>query len=175
MKSSTDSYHQWREEMGAPFIPTQENSVTFIFNLISDEQNPFRAVREKPRSLWSLIFGTKGVMTFVLLWVAFHSGAWYTCSACLSCHFPAEALSKACWHATKQNTCSSHFPYSSYLSVSEAILTTPSQNQIRNLESRDTAVPPGPKWPTGYQGPNMSQNKTDERFQHLLKRGGMTS
>lgn len=35
MKSSTDSYHQWREEMGAQFILTQENSVTFIFNLIS--------------------------------------------------------------------------------------------------------------------------------------------
>lgn len=33
----------------------------------------FKAVREKSRPLWSLIFGTKGAMIVVFFWVAFHS------------------------------------------------------------------------------------------------------
>ena len=36
---------------------------------------PFKAVREKSRPLWSLMFGTKGATTFVFFWVAFHSVA----------------------------------------------------------------------------------------------------
>lgn len=131
----------------------------------------FKAVRKKSGALWPLIFGTKGVMTSVLLWVAFHSMDIVNIFGMSSLSLPYRRSLESMLACYQVEYFPSSFPYSSCFSVSKAILTATSQKQIRNLESREIEVPIGPKWSAGCRSINMSKNKQMRNF----NRSGMTN